>query len=169
MPQFKPLPPLQRVQELLAYDPATGKLYWRQPVARWIQAGDEAGTRVKHAIDVTIDRKTYRAHRIIWMLQTGKDPGLSIIDHVDGNFYNNVFSNLRLATSRQNQCNQKKRCDNTSGLKGVSWCKERNRWQSGIQINGKRIALGRFDTKEEAYAAYCEAARRLHGEFARLE
>jgi hypothetical protein len=168
MPQLKPLPSLQRVQGLLFYDPSTGKLHWKQPVARWIKPGDEAGTRAKHAIDVTIDRKTYRAHRIAWLLQTGEDPGANIIDHIDGNFYNNNFSNLRLATSHQNQCNQKKRCDNTSGLKGVTWCKERQKWQTGIQVNGKRIAIGRFNTKEEAYLAYCDAARRLHGEFARF-
>jgi hypothetical protein len=169
MPQLKPLPPFERIRELLAYDSETGKLYWKQSVARWIKPGDEAGTHVKRAIDVTIDRKTYRAHRVIWMLQTGEDPGASIIDHIDGNFYNNRFENLRLATPHQNLCNQKKRRDNTSGLKGVSWSEERQKWQTGIQVNGKRISLGRFDTKEEAYAAYCEAARRLHGEFARLD
>lgn len=100
---------------------------------------------------------------------TGNDPADSLIDHIDGNPHNNKFANLRIATSRQNQCNQKIRRDNTSGLKGVSWDSKRNKWQAGIQIDGKRIALGRFSTKEEAYAAYCEAARRLHGEFARLE
>jgi hypothetical protein len=169
MPKFKPLPSLQRVQDLLFYDPSAGKLYWKQSVAKWIAPGDEAGTRVKHAIEVTIDKQTYRAHRIIWLLQTKIDPGYALIDHIDGNPYNNKFTNLRLATSTQNQCNQRRRSDNTSGLKGVSWDANRKKWQSGIQVHGKRIALGRFNTKEEAYAAYCEAARRLHGEFARLE
>lgn len=169
MPKFKPLPSLQRVKELLSYDPETGKLYWKQSVARWIQPGDEAGTYVKRAIDVTIDKKKYRAHRVVWLMQTGKDPGINIIDHIDGNYYNNRFTNLRLATPHQNLCNQKRRVDNTSGLKGVSWCEDRQKWQAGIQTSGKRIGLGRFKTKEEAYAAYCEAARRLHGEFARLD
>ena len=169
MPKFKPLPSLQRVKELLSYDPETGKLYWKQSVARWIKPGDEAGTYVKRAVDVTVDKKTYRAHRVIWLMQTGKDPGSNIVDHIDGNYYNNRFTNLRLATPHQNLCNQKRRIDNTSGLKGVSWSKERKKWQAGIFVRGKRIALGRFNTKEEAYAAYCEAARRLHGEFARLE
>ena len=169
MPKFKPLPSLERVQELLSYDPKTGKLYWKQSVARWIKPGDEAGTRSKHAFDVTIDKESYRAHRIIWLMETALDPGDSLIDHIDGNPYNNKFTNLRLATSMQNQCNQRRRSDNTSGLKGVSWSEERKKWQTGIQINGKRIGLGRFNTKEEAYAAYCEAARRLHGEFARFD
>lgn len=102
-------------------------------------------------------------------MQTAKDPSDLLVDHIDGDPHNNRLANLRLATSRQNQCNQKTRSDNTSGLKGVSWSEERQKWQTGIQVNGKRIALGRFNTKEEAYAAYCEAARRLHGEFARLD
>ena len=169
MPKFKLLPPLQRVEELLSYDSKTGKLYWKQSVARWIKPGDEAGTRGKYAIYVTIDRKTYAAHRIIWLMQTAEDPMDLFIDHIDCNPYNNAFANLRLATPRQNQCNQKIRSDNTSGLKGVSWSEERQKWQTGIYVNGKRIGLGRFKTKEEAYAVYCEAARRLHGEFARFE
>jgi hypothetical protein len=169
MPKFKPLPSLQRVQELLSYDLQTGKLYWKQSVARWIQPGDEAGTCERYAMGVTIDRITYRSHRIVWLLKTNEDPGDSLIDHIDGNFHNNRFENLRLATSHQNQCNQKTRIDNTSGLKGVSWDKTRKKWQTGIQVKGKRIALGRYKTKEEAYAAYCEAARKLHGDFARLE
>ena len=168
MPKFKPLPSLQRVQKLLSYDSETGKFRWKHSVARWIKPGDEAGTYGKYAISITIDRKRYVAHRIAWLLQTEKDPAGLLIDHIDGNPHNNAFANLRLATSGQNQCNQKTRNDNTSGLKGVSWSKERQKWQAGIQVNGKRIALGRFNTKEEAYAAYCKAARKLHGEFARL-
>ena len=169
MPQFKPLPPLARVKELVRYDAGTGKLFWLQSIARWIKPGDEAGTKVKHAVDITLDKITYRAHRIIWLLMTEQDPGLKIIDHIDGNPHNNKFENLRLATHHQNQCNQKKRSDNTSGLKGVSWSEERKKWQAGIHVKGKRIGLGRFNTKEEAYAAYCKAAQELHKDFARLQ
>ena len=168
MAKYKKLPSLKRIKELVSYEPESGKLFWLQPVARWIRVGEEAGTYCKHAVDITLDKVTYRAHRIIWFLVTKKDPGNMMIDHIDGNPHNNKFENLRIATSRQNQCNQKIRRDNTSGLKGVSWSEERQKWQTGIQVNGKRVGLGRFNTKEEAYEAYCKAAKELHGEFARL-
>jgi hypothetical protein len=36
-------------------------------------------------------------------------------------------------------------------------------------INKKNHYLGSFNTAAEAHAAYVEAARRLHGEYARTE
>ena len=169
MTNFKPLPRVSRIKELLTYEPETGKLFWKQKVARWISVGDEAGTHGHCAVDITIDGITYRAHRIIWLLVTGEDPGSLLVDHINRDFHNNRICNLRLATHRQNQCNQKTRTDNSSGFKGVTWDSSRSKWQAAIQVNGKRVYLGRHKTKEKAYAAYCEAARRLHGEFAQLE
>jgi hypothetical protein len=58
----------------------------------------------------------------------------------------------------------RQRSDNTSGLKGAS--RSRGRWQAQIQHHGKNIHLGRFDSAEEAHAAYVAAAQRLAGEFA---
>ncbi len=37
-----------------------------------------------------------------------------------------------------------------------------------IRLQGKNYHLGMFDTPEEAHKAYCEAAVKLHGEFAKL-
>ena len=73
----------------------------------WIKPGDEAGTSSRHAVDVTIDKIKYRAHRVIWLLIHKKDPGEMMIDHIDGNPHNNKIDNLRVATAKQNQCNQK--------------------------------------------------------------
>ncbi len=91
------------------------------------------------------------------------------VDHVDGNGLNDLPHNLRLATRAENACNTWLRVDNSSGFKGVGWSKSRQKWRAYIQVNGKQVHLGYFDTPEEAYEAYCAAARELHGEFARLE
>lgn len=56
------------------------------------------------------------------------------------------------------------RSDNTSGFKGVSYCKARGKWQVGIFLDGKRRPLGRYRTSEEAARAYDEAARRAWGD-----
>jgi hypothetical protein len=81
---------------------------------------------------------------------------------------NNNFENLRKATVNQNKWNTSKRKTNTSGYKGVFWCKSKKRWASIICVYKKRIFLGRFKTKEEAHEAYKEAALKYHGEFARF-
>jgi hypothetical protein len=81
----------------------------------------------------------------------------------------NTRDNLRSATPSQNTCNRKINSNNTSGYKGVSWYYPTGKWRAVIQVEGKQLRLGYFNTKEEAYAAYCEAALKYYGEFARLK
>lgn len=81
----------------------------------------------------------------------------------------NRRANLRIATCSQQQCNQRRRRDNTSGYKGVSRDKARGQWAVYVSVQGKRHYIGRFQSKRRAYKAYCDAAQRLHGEFARIK
>ena len=88
------------------------------------------------------------------------------MDHKDHDTLNNRRENLRIATHAQNLWNTKILANNTSGFKGVSFFKPRGTWRSRIMLNGKQNLIGYFDSPEEAGAAYVEAAKRLHGEFA---
>lgn len=109
-------------------------------------------------------------HRVILARILGR-PLLDneFVDHVDNNSLNNSRSNLRLASKTENMRNQKRHCNNTSGYKGVHFEKRAQRYHAYIQVNGIRKSLGYYDTADEAYAAYCEAAKRYFGEFARFE
>lgn len=88
------------------------------------------------------------------------------IDHKDGNGLNNQKNNLRLATRSQNNMNQKKRKDNISGFKGVSWRKDNKKWRTNISVEGKTITIGYFKTALEASKAYIKACIKYHGKFA---
>jgi len=92
-----------------------------------------------------------------------------ILDHRDGNTLNNQKSNLRVCTASQNAMNRKLRSDNKTAYKGVTIRKETGRFRVSISVDKRRINLGTFDTAEAAYAVYCEAAVKYHGEFARLK
>jgi hypothetical protein len=89
------------------------------------------------------------------------------VDHRDGNGLNCVRSNLRLATKSQQAHNQKKRKNNTSGIKGVSKCG--SGWQATITVKYAQKWLGQYKTKEEAAAAYKAAAILFHKDFHKLE
>jgi len=104
--------------------------------------------------------KSEYIHRIIMNCPEDK-----VVDHIDGNPLNNRRSNLRICTHQENIMNQKKHKRNTSGYKGVSFVKSRNKFQAKIMSNGKRIHLGLFDDPQKAYEKYCSEARKLHGEF----
>jgi hypothetical protein len=89
------------------------------------------------------------------------------VDHIDGNGLNNSRENLRFATTSQNNMNQSKRSDNTSGHKGISWCPDREKYQVYINIDRKRKSLGRYKTLEEAIYVRDQAVKAHYGEFAR--
>ncbi len=94
--------------------------------------------------------------------------GGSQTDHINLNGLDNTRINLRLCTNAQNQWNKPLSAANTSGYKGVSWHKKRRRWGAQIGANSKQYWLGSFSCPIKAARAYDEAAKKHHGEFARL-
>lgn len=92
-----------------------------------------------------------------------------VIDHINGNTLDNRKVNLRVSSHTENIWNQKLRTSNTSGVKGVSWSRRREKWQAQIMVNRKAISLGFYTDIEDARNAYAKASAELHGEFGRVE
>src|SRR2546429_607790 len=92
-----------------------------------------------------------------------------VIDHSDGNPLNNLRSNLRIATTSQNNANiGKLGKGKTSLYKGTHFNKATQLWRSSIVINNQWNHLGYFDIEIEAAIAYNHAAKKYFGEFAYL-
>lgn len=157
-------------EALALWEYQDGHLYWRENRGKRARAGDQAGCRHSSSnsgtqyIFVGYRRKTYQAHRIIFLMHRGYLP--EQIDHIDGNGLNNDIENLRAATQVQNQHNKGTQKNNTSGFKGVSWNKQAKKWRAQIWFDGKSHHLGFSDTPEAAHEAYKAAAMKLHKEFA---
>lgn len=90
-------------------------------------------------------------HRVIMKVTDHKTQ----VDHINHNTLDNRKSNLRLVTSSENKFNQ-------SNRKGYHFHKLSNKWRAMIQINGKQIHLGMFETEHEAHNAYIEAKKIYH-------
>lgn len=108
-------------------------------------------------------RKVILLHRLLLDAQSHEE-----VDHRDGDGLNCTRGNLRRATRQENCRNQRRNKANTSGYKGVTWDKNRSRWQASIKCDGHCIHLGRFTDPVSAAHAYDAKARELSGEFARL-
>jgi hypothetical protein len=146
----------------LNYDPNTGVFTWAISSARRIQVGARAGCLDKAGyIQIRIDGKIHRAHRLAWFFVHGVYPA-DQIDHINGVRDDNRISNLRIATHGENQQNRGKQKNNTSGYLGVSWHKHRGKFSAQIQVNGKQKNLGYFDDPDEAHQAYVTAKADLH-------
>jgi hypothetical protein len=158
-----------RLKELLRYEPETGNFYWRVSKTNSVKSGDIAGhfSALNGYHHVRLDWRLYRAHRLAWLYVYGSFPE-NVLDHINGVGSDNRIVNLRAATETQNKANAKTRKDNTSSVKGVSLSTGRKKWLAQISVKGKQTYLGRFDTIEEARAAYTSAAKRVFKEFARL-
>lgn len=156
----------EKLKELFHYAPETG-IFTRLTN----RGGKKPGTPVgaKHAmgyIQISIDSKLFKAHRLAWLYHHGA-PIPALIDHQDLDNSNNKISNLRAATKQQNEFNQPKPSNNTSGYKGVSWHSIKKQWRARTCLNGKEILFGYFDSPEEAYEVYKLKAPQIHGEFFR--
>lgn len=143
------------VNSQLQYDPETGLIVWRCASGNGHRkAGDKAGYVCKTwgYVMIGFGGKNYRAHRLAWLLMTGKWPNEEI-DHINRVKSDNRWENLRLASHLENMWNLPVMRHNTSGIRGVHWNQERNVWQAYIFVNEKHIYLGAFDSKNEAAKA----------------
>jgi hypothetical protein len=127
-----------------------------------------AGTLSHGRRYVGIDYVKYANYHLIWFIETGEWPNPEI-DHIDCNFSNDVFSNLRVATRTQNLRNRRKLMTNTSGLKWASWDKAREKWISSVSVGNKFKNLGRYDTAVEAHAVAAKFSNEIAAEFSRPE
>lgn len=177
----RPLPDPETLRKLLRYDPGTGKLFWLarpreffpdlRSFACWnsIYPGREA---LAFITDRGYRRGTLfcnplQAHRAAWELYYGQWPE-GEIDHINGVKSDNRIVNLRSASRLENAKNKGRQSNNTSGFKGVSLHTQTQKWTARIMVSKKSISLGLFDDPESAYAAYCRANIKFHGEFGRL-
>ena len=84
-----------------------------------------------------------------------------------GNPLDNRRANLRFCTRSQNNMNRRPSMK-TSKYKGVYFRKDTGKWRAEIKADGCRSNIGCYGTEESAAIAYNEAAKSLHGEYARL-
>lgn len=156
------------VDALLKYDPETGKLFWKErspemflgrkpsaehQCARWNTryAGTEAflGAHPNGYLYGSLRSKTFKSHRVIWLLHTGEWPQ-GEIDHINGMRADNRIANLRCVSAVENKRNQRIRNDNKSGAPGVYWSRRFRKWVARIGVEGRDVHLGYFFTYEDA-------------------
>lgn len=158
------------LKRILDYDPVTGAFAWAAGVkSKKVKCGHPAGHIGHKGYQfIKVAGVRYPAHRLAWLYCYGEWPRPET-DHINGDPADNRIANLRIATTRENQGNQKKRSDNRSGYKGVYWASDKCRWLARIKDRGRTRYLGAFDTPEEAHAAYVAASAKVFGEYARPE
>ena len=110
--------------------------------------------------------RTYYCHRVVWELHNRPLDAGEMIDHVNMVRSDNRIENLRLADQSRNMQNRGKQCNNSSGIKGLSYSKRDGLWQGFVTAN--HVTTSCTSKCKETIIAWLEAERvRRHGEFSR--
>lgn len=110
---------------------------------------------------IKIGNNNYSAHRIIWIYHFGKIPSKMMIDHINHIRSDNRIDNLRIVFEIDNHKNISKRVANKSGTTGICFANRIGKWTAYIGVNGKRIFLGNFNSKELAIQERLKAERKF--------
>lgn len=157
----------EKIEKLFEY--RSGKLYWKIATCNSVKAGDEVGTIIGNINNLNgyyvtrINGVRVYIHKIVFFMFHNYIP--DTIRFLDGNSLNYAIENLKDCSVSEVLFTARKRKDNSSGYKGVSWSKKRNKWVSWIGKDKKKIWLGYFDDKEDAHNAYQNAAKKIYGDF----
>lgn len=168
VPSHKEVTP-ELLRGILDYDSKKGLFRWKQKGSNHCKDGWFRGSPDRNGrLQIHVQGKSMKAHTIAWMIFHGVKPTFEIA-HDDGDHTNNRIKNLSDITHAENMKNIKKSSANKSGVTGVSWVKDKNRFCARIRVNYRTIHLGYFGTVKEAEVVRKEAERRLgfhprHGE-----
>lgn len=140
----------ERARLLFSYDEENGTLIWNRRGPDTFP-GKTAGvySPVINSVVITIDGKSYRAHRVIWLWNTGHWPA-NEIDHISGDGANNRMDNLREVSCSENHKNMPVPRNSKSGIIGVRYHNGSGAWIAQIKVNGCMVHLGSFDSKGAA-------------------
>jgi len=148
---------IDRLRELLGYDPDTGVFTWKIAQPRTALGAVAGYPGPGGRLVVKLDGHMHYLTRLAWAYVRGVWPIGKIVQ------LNEVradvrFENLAEKTQAEVSATMKVNTLNKSGHKGVSWSKSDAKWVAMITRNGRQHFLGKFETKEEAAAAYGQAA-----------
>ena len=139
----------ENVRDLFDYkDGKLIKLYGRY-------AGPQKGSKVGNYLEVWSGKSRYKYHRVVWLWHNGEWP--TELDHINRDTSDNRIENLRQVTRTENNYNRRQYHTNSSGVTGVCWSKQKEKWFA--RIGSKH--LGSYSDFNDAVAARQQAEARL--------
>ena len=155
------------LRDVLHYDELTGIFTWKKNTGKKRMVGKVAGNPTKGYWEVAINKRQFKAHRLAWLYVYGEWPKTRDIDHINLDKLDNRIANLREATRAQNNINAPVARNSKSGVRGVCWHSQSNKWRAYVKINDRQKSLGLYHDFDEACAARKTAELELYGEFSR--
>jgi hypothetical protein len=142
-----------------AYDRTTGVVTRKISVGnrKDRKAGTVIGTKARHTLTIGLTlegrKRVFPLGRVIWTMVLGPIPKKHVIDHINGNPFDNRLANLRAVATKINGRNLSLKKTNKSGVNGVYWRNDKKRWAAEMMVDGRKHWLGHFLTREAANTA----------------
>lgn len=165
----------QVIKDTFDFDEATGAIKWKpRPCDQFssVRAANSWNSRYAGKRCACLDSHGYiqiklrpfilRGHQVAWNWMTGEWPIVDV-DHINGDRFDNRWTNLRLATRSENNRNRHV-ARKTKLPIGVT--RHRcGKYRAYLTIGGRQISFGYFDELAMAVASYNEKAPCYLGEF----
>jgi hypothetical protein len=142
------LPSIERLRQVLDYDPDTGRLTWAITRPKCPKGAPAGSLRQDGYRAVSVDRCNMLASRVAWALVHGAWP-TGEIGHRDGDRTNDAISNLIDAPREVHHANRTKP-DRDSRAPALGIRRRGNRWHARYA----GLHLGAFSSIGEAFKAY---------------
>lgn len=150
------------IRDYLSYDPVTGVFHWIKRPAHCIQIGDVAGrTNPRGYKILTFNGRQEYCHRVAFTMMGHTLESGEQVDHINLDKGDNRWCNLRKASASENSQHRPKLDRNSSGVTGVCWDKQKEKWRVYCQHKH----YGYFDSLEVAEKKYLEVSKELYKEF----
>lgn len=155
----------KELKQLIHYNPLTGTFTRLTKASTNPSEEDSVGCLDRYGYRIIkLSGKRWKAHRLAYFYMTGKLP--EVVDHINNIRDDNRWKNLRGCSLRENKHNCLISKNNSTGVKGISFDKARQKYLARVYADGKPHFLGYYDCIKKAERAVKAKRKELHGRFA---